>query len=466
MKKIILLAGFLVSNVLWAQNPQIANGDFEHWTSHFIKSLESYWDSGNEGGENIYQMTDAVSGQYSVKIESVQDYDGVRPGFFINFDPDHDFSGGVPYSTHVDSICGYYKANLIAQDTALFIVMFKNQTATIGGDIYTFAAADNSNDWKHFCYPTDMPLGAVPDTLMLGAASSNAISEVGMEAGSWIQFDSIYFKNGNSLAPYPPNHSFEEWSTKQIDYPDDFDTSLDWSINTKTLSVEKITDHTSGNYAIQLNTVIDPVQEDTIGGQITNGIMVDTWPPNGGLHITETPNGLSYDYKVQYAGYANFDINVNFFLKNNGQVVYQFGNSYNLNSINWQQEYFDIDNRILADTLLFTASSGGYPGNSLSLDHIMLYYASGSTENLSIQRVEAFPIPAKDRLNFKIEAIEPESIDISLIDLSGRLINKQSFKLQSGVNHLMIHIGQLPKGGYLYQISNDKGIINRHFIKN
>ncbi len=467
MKKISFLLIWLFWGNLYSQTPQISNNSFENWTTVVLKSLQDYFDSGDEGNDNnnIQQLTDAVSGQYSVKIESSIDNErDINPGYFINFDPDHDFSGGVPYAEHVDSICGYYKAHLIAQDTALLVAIFKNSGNLIGGGVYKFDAGKNTTNWTRFCYPTQMPQGVVPDSLMFGAASSNAIEEVGMEAGSWIQFDSIFFKSANQLTTPPPNHSFENWDERSIDFPDDFDTTLKWDTNTSPLSVEKTTDATDGNYAIKLNTVISQYQ-DTIIGAFTNGIIGD-WPFSGGIAIGETPVEVSWDYKVHVAGFRDFDPRIAIVFKQNGQEIANIGQSYTQSVNTYQYTTLPINLNTTPDTLQVVAFSGGYPGNSLWVDNIVLTYTSGITENLNIKRSVAFPVPAQNYLNFKIEALKPENITIQIIDLNGRVIRKQSFELINGSNQIQMPIKNISKGQYLYRIQTQSGAITHAFIKN
>ncbi len=87
-----ILFGFY--STLYAQNPQITNHSFENWTDQTFKSLQDYRDSGDENYGIIEQSSDAVHGQYSVKLETRQGDFELETGFFINFDGDS-FSGGI-----------------------------------------------------------------------------------------------------------------------------------------------------------------------------------------------------------------------------------------------------------------------------------------------------------------------------------------------------------------------------------
>ena len=463
MKQLLLLLSlFGFYSIQYAQNPQITNHSFENWTDLSLKSLQDFRDSGDENYGIIEQSTDAVHGQYSVKLQTTELYGELAAGYFVNFDPDH-FTGGVAYSQHVDSICGYYKAHLIAQDSALFLAILKNNGNPVGGGLFKFAADRNTNNWTRFCYPTHMPTGVVSDTLMFGAASSNAIDEIGMENGSWIQFDSISLKSGNQLLPPMPNYSFENWDVRTVSYPDDFDSSLKWDINSTPLSVEKVTDATDGNYAVKLNTVVNQ-EQDTIVGAITNGI-IDDWPFSGGLALSQIPDAISWDYKVHYAGHIDFDPNVQFIFKLNGQEIGYFGRTYQSDVNVYQHENMPINLTNVPDTLQFNAFSGNFPGNWLIIDNIIIDYPAGITDNLDIQQMLAYPVPTKDIIHLKITAKQPEQVQISLFDINGREVWTNKYDLQEGKNLIGINISQLPPGTYLYRLKAESGMVNKKFVK-
>ena len=462
-KILIILIGF--AGILNAQNPQIVNNSFENWTDKVFKSLHDYRDSGDENYGKIIQSTDAVHGQYSVKLQTRERYGELETGFFVNFDGDN-FSGGVPYSQHVDSVCGYYKAHLIAQDSALLVALFKNSGVVVGGNIYKFAADRNTNTWTRFCYPTNMPTIIAADTLMFGAASSNAISGVGMENGSWIQLDSITLKSGDQALPPITDFSFENWDSRTISFPNDFDTSLSFDITSNPLPVEKVTDATDGNYAVKLNTVYSQQHQDIIEGGITNGVM-DDWPFSGGLFIGQSavPDQVSWDYKVQLAGFNNYDPSISMIFRYNGADVGTFGRSYSNNVTAYQHEVVSVNLTVQPDTLQFVAFSGDYPGNSLWVDNVELHYPAGITENLNIHQLVAFPVPSNDWINLDITAIKPEKINIELYDLNGKSVWQQEYNLQAGDNEIQINTAYLPPGNYQFRLEGASGTLSKKFIK-
>ena len=181
-----------------------------------------------------------------------------------------------------------------------------------------------------------------------------------------------------------------------------------------------------------------------------------------GLQI---PDAISWDYKVHYAGHADFDPNVQFIFKLNGQEIGYFGRSYQSDVNVYQHENIPINLTNVPDTLQFNAFSGNFPGNWLMIDNIVIDYPAGITDNLNIQQMLAYPVPAKDILHLKITAKQPELVLISLFDINGRKVWTNRYDLQEGKNLIGINISQLPPGTYLYRLKAESGIVHKKFVK-
>jgi len=465
--KYFLLALFLFWGLgLYSQ--QIDNRSFENWLQEQYVSLSHFMDSGDEGFPSISRETDAQHGNYSVKLQTSLVSNDTLYGFFINFDPDH-FRGGDPYAQHVDSIVGYYKSGIVAQDTAWFLVQFKKIGVPVGSGLKAFTVLDNTNTWTKFKVDTNMPQGIVPDTLMIGAVSSNALNENpgldGVSDGSWLQLDNLKFYSGGVEVTPVINNDFEDWDVRTIERPESFLTSLLFDITTNPLSVEKTTDATDGNYAIQLNTVLT-MDNDTIGGMVTNAENTHVWPPTGGLPINVIPDSISYDIKVtRVNGSADDTGSVNFNFRKNGNVLQDFGRSYNLNTVGYQHENIPINLVQTPDTLVFFAWNGKMPGSTMKIDNLYIHTNSSGINDLTFERLIAFPNPTDDILHLRFYALKPENVNIRIFDMKGRqLIHKKLSNIQ-GQKDLIIDVSQLPLGNYIYSIATDKAKKSYVFIK-
>ncbi len=457
MKKIYLFIALIGSIAVNAQ--QLPNNSFENWFTETYQSLHNYLDSGDEHRHNIVKSTDAQDGNYAIKLFSTITNDDNNFGYFINFDPDH-FTGGIPYTQHVDSVKGYYKAHIVAQDTAWFLAIFKSQGNTVGGRVFPFDALKNTNTWTKFAFDTQMPFGVVPDTLMIAGVSSNALNEIGMEDGSWIMFDNIEFTSAGSPTTPMPNNSFENWDDINVEKPNDFLTSLEWQDSSQ--SITKTTDASSGNYAIKLETAISMYQ-DTIHGFVSNGQFDADWHLIGGMPITQFPNQITFDVKNNIVN--NSMTFINFKFKNNGNEVFNDGRSYNLTNTNYIHESLIINQTQPIDTVLFVSSTGDNPGTSMTLDNIVFYYPSGVDEYINARRIEAFPNPASNSLNFEIDAVKDNEIQISIFNLTGQKIIDKNYNLTKGKHKISIDISSLAKGNYLYSIRTKSSVFSHKFIK-
>ncbi|MEY3854097.1 MAG: Pyrolysin [Bacteroidota bacterium] len=76
-----------------------------------------------------------------------------------------------------------------------------------------------------------------------------------------------------------------------------------------------------------------------------------------------------------------------------------------------------------------------------------------------------FPNPAQDILHVGIPKGSSGNIQISLIDLQGRVQNVQNANLSLGENSLQMDISKLPKGVYLLKFTNIPNAPNLKFIK-
>ncbi len=453
-----------------AQQEQLSNNSFESWLQEQIISLQDYFDSADEGRAGITKESDAYSGNYSVKLQTSIVAQDTMFGYFINFDPDG-FTGGAQYTSHVDSIVGYYKAGVVAQDTAWILTQFKFNSTPIGGGLKGFTQLDNTNTWTRFKINTNMPSGVVPDTLMFGAVSSNALNDGpnnGVANGSWLQLDNIkFYANGVETTPMA-NNDFENWDNRTIEKPENYDSSLLWDITSNPLSVEKITDATDGQYAIKLNNVV--VHNDTIHAAITNGRFTHDWPPAGGLHITQIPDSITYDVKVyRTPSPSGTDDNayVTFYFKNQGNVINVVGETYDVSTqgSGYKHERLDVDFNQNVDTLLFTLFNGRMPGSYTQLDNILLHYHTGNIGNLQVERLVVFPNPADNILQLRFNALKPDDVTIMVMDMQGKIIKRQTNYLNTGNNDISIDISGLSKGNYIFSIKNKEGSLSKTFIK-
>ena len=143
MKKYFISAFLFVSSFSFAQ--QISNGGFENWTVNTLyEEPDSFlstnsWVYTSNGSGNVTKSTSAYHGLYAAQLTTVQTpSDTMFGGLFIGSPGNQDVNGGIPYTGQPDSISVYVKYNIQPNDTAFFIVAFKNSGNMISMAVKTF----------------------------------------------------------------------------------------------------------------------------------------------------------------------------------------------------------------------------------------------------------------------------------------------------------------------------------------
>jgi len=267
--------------------------------------------------------------------------------------------------------------------------------------------------------------------------------------------------SGNVITPVA-NHSFEDWQTINIEKPEDFQTSLEWWINSDPLSVEKTTDATDGNFAIKLNNIIDDEGE-VIPGTVTNGDINSEWPFTGGMTLSEIPVSISYDIKTHREN--NDEGGFSIIIKDDTEnVIYENSNTYTTDVTNYTTNEITIDVNNDAKTLLINIWNGNTVGSTMQVDNIVLHYTVGINEFVAVEELKAFPVPAKDQLYFAITAQKQLPLSLRILDINGRVVKTQDYELTAGNNQIKISLGKLSKGVYLYQIETLGQTLTKQFL--
>lgn len=435
------------------------NLDFESWTEHTVPTLDGYMSSSTEfmtdGNLTISASEDAMIGSFSVKLETQMDEDHeLAFGFFINGDP-FDMTDGHPVNLNqIDSLVGYYKANIIAGDTALIICNPKLNGVANGGGIHKFYGLQS--EWTRFAFAVNSD---ECDTVILAAASSNVFMEENTYIGSVIQFDDLQYKsNTEGLEPIF-NHSFEDWSEFSWEDIDEWESSNYYMLGAETLPVVKSEDAYSGYYACQLTTVLDEY------GDLNPGsIRIGDWGvigPLGGLPFTQIPESFEFMYKgLMNEGDAAY---VEVVFKKNGLQIGQLG--YEITGPEEDYTLFQLPVELSEnpDTIFIHIGSGGLEGSSILVDQVEFIVPVGINEQHKIDEIVAFPIPAKNLLNFKIKA--ETDTKISIYNTAGQLILVKSFETNSIANRYSLNISALSNGAYVYKVETGGSTYSKNFIK-
>lgn len=457
MRNVLTFLLLVIYTGLSAQST-IPNGDFENWTS---KSYEDLDDFVTDVSRNISvsdtastsKSNDRFNGNYSVRLQTREsNNEDTLIGFFTSGDFE---SNGFPYTQSPDSIVGYYKSNVVAGDTAIMILRFSSLGNVFNTELYSFTGSQNS--WKRFAFPIN--LSSSPDSMFIGAASSNAINEIGVSIGSWIMLDSIHLV-GSGITQQIPNANFENWTTITFETPDSWTTTNAASSSQNVYSATKTTDSKVGSYALRLETI--EVFDDTIG-IISNGTFGRD-SIFGGVPFNAMADTLVGYYKYQPNGADTAAMGLTF--SKNQVLLDRIFETFTSTSTYTQ---FKIPFSLMQapDTLridLVASARENVLGSVLFIDDLRLnsIVASLDKESTYLRDLKFFPNPASNQLNIRFEPLQSQ-LDLEIVDAIGRIYQTDSARV--GDSSVNLAISNLPFGVYYLRFKVEEEVFHRSFIK-
>lgn len=422
---------------------------FENWTQKSSLTLTDYKSSLNDGqaiAGSTTQSLDAHSGSYSVRLETVNYMADTLFGYFISGDPKNMTPGQQVTLNNVDSVVGYYKADIKPNDSVLFICATTFMSNPSGGG--TYFLTQSQNNWTRFAFYVGAPAA---DSLMIGAATGNPLANFKGVPGTWVQFDDIQLKSTTGVTQNILNNGFENWSILYWDDLNNWQTTNQWAIGSATMPVVKnLTPH-SGNYAIELNVLVTP-NGDTLGGGATNGFFGQGfW--GGGVPYTSSPTKVEFYYQFTPAGIDTAGISFHF-MQTGFPGMYAGGQFTNATS-GWTY-YSNSLPPITPDSLNITLWAGRKPGTKLIVDDINFVFAVGVSEFLNVEKIVAYPNPVKDVLNLRFELKADKNVKINIVDVTGKQLSTLDFgQLNQGVYNQTFNTANFGSGMYFIEFEMD-----------
>lgn len=459
MRKTLLITGFFLAIPFFSFSQTVPNGGFENWYSNSYEEPDYYRTSNYDNTlrgmpANVTKVSDPYQGSFAIQMNTITNGTDTSFGYFINGDPGT-LEGGIPYTQTPTMLTGYYKCNIPAGDTGIFLVIFKQGGTAISMNAGQFYGTHNS--YTAFSIPITMPPMSTPDTIIVGAASSNAFVSQGIP-GSMLQIDSIRFNVATQ--PNLLNGSFESWNTVTRYFP------FDWEVGGDT--VFRAGNAHGGQYCLHLSNLyfggpgLNP-------GVATTGYFGSNGPA-GGRPYTLTSDTLVGWYKFIPSGTDSATVWVN--CTNNATPV---GGAYVglPPAASWTQFSIPFSSFTAPDTLLvvfgavFANFDSTNAGSVLYLDDVALRsspLSSGISWN-PLGAAMLYPNPASTEswLSFNAEAGSP--VRIRVTDEAGRLVSEETLHV-SGPQRYRIDCSAYAAGLYTVTIRQNGNEASRRLIKN
>lgn len=458
---LLFLLAFSMISLLNAQ--VIPNPNFENWTD-IIYAEPNSWASSNRESIPKYQVatTKTVTGNtgLGLRLETYINGNDSAFGYIIygsgNGDPTQG-EGGLPYNELPSGITGYYRYNLPGNDTAIMLVILKNAGNVLSTDVIKVRGTGTLSAFTQFNYSLAAAATVTtnPDSVIIAFASSNAIDEVGMENGSYIELDEIAFTGTNITQPLM-NGGFESWMQ------DTLNIAAGWKQGGA--PVKKVPGYGS-NYAARLKTVL--YDGNNVGASgLTNGFF----PPQGGPPQAGLPYTLMSDTLYGYYKFSGSNDSgvVHYVTKITGSVVGQ-GIKYFKTANNWTYFKMPILSASTPDTMQLNFYSHQPPGNmnsvgsTLEIDNLYLF-SSPNTKligNALNDLIFIYPNPSSDIIYINSKALAPKNIVIT--DIQGKTMDVDI--MQTSSDNAKIDVSKLNKGLYFVKIYYNDYHLVRKIIK-
>lgn len=460
-----------------ATSQEIQNNGFENWfTQQYYNDPDGYASTNfasyiTTGEPNVLQTTDAYTGFYAVRMETVPSSEGdIAGALFIGALGDGYVAGGIPFDERPDSVTGYVKYDVVGIDTANIVVLFKKFGAPLGLCLIQFTGTQE--DYVYFSAPVQWLAPIVPpDSLATGISSSTVFGIP--EAGSTITVDNIGFVGANASFP---NYDFEDWTQYSSEEPEDWFTSNFFNFSIGTSSVSKTEDSYEGDYAIKMvNTV--SVWDDTLG-LITNGTFGAQGPIKG-MPIDSIPDKVSGYYKYEPVGTdtALARMALYYFNENTGNTEILDDQVIQLPPVS-EYTYFEIESNYFSlpepDTVNIAFASGNFidEGAYVGLGSTLYIDALEITYKPHIVGVEAkpfanihsvYPNPASNKVNFEFQEILSNEIIVTVSDSKGELVYQKKYN-PNALKQFDVSVKDFSTGIYFYMIESGEASYKGKFI--
>jgi hypothetical protein len=458
MKKVFLLCAlFVVQLQLPAQAQTIPNVGFESWQSTPYDEPNGWASSNPESFRKTGTINSTkVSGQSgsAIRLETVISNGDTGGAYVVNNggqNPENG-EGGVPYSQKPSNLTGYYKYTPGAiGDSAIVLVIFKKASQIISMDFYKLGPAAT---FTSFSLPINYILPLTPDSVIIGAASSNLLDEVGIADGSVLIIDELAF-TGTGITQSIPNGNFENWTTKSIDRLNN------WNVGGE--GVTRTNDKHSGTYAAMLQTT-ESDDGNANPAQISTGMYTQSGPQKGGQPYSRQNDTLVGWYK--YSGTAD-SAEVQVTLKKSGNIIQGFRLPLGPAS-NYTEFSLPLNASQTPDSIIVNIQSSKWPpsptaaGSTLTIDDVRLKSEPVGISKIGRRsfRVTAFPNPASEQLSLTLP--EKKNGTLCIYDVSGKKLMTQTVNDKT----LNVDVKSLENGVYFYELTTEKGEVTwDRFVK-
>ncbi|MFZ1688920.1 MAG: T9SS type A sorting domain-containing protein [Flavobacteriales bacterium] len=407
------------SSVIAGFGQQIANGNFEAWTNVVAYENIDDWNNGNYQAPGIVTTTKVAghSGQFAAHLETLDIGTDTTFGFILHGNFVNDVAvEGVPFNTDIDAFEGWYRYDLMPNDSALIYLLIWHGGVLV--DTVVHLVGGTQLQWTAFNFLVNGGVPVQSDSVIMAVTSSNPFSLTGMTPGSWIEVDGVQLTSNNVPTPdLLPNYDMEDWTDVGSEEPDNWYTFNPYLLQLGLVPITKSTMAHAGSFSVRMETL--DLGGDTLPGVLFNSDIFTTGLFTG-IPYTDTPNLMTAFY--QYAPVGADTAGVGALFISNGAVLTQAYLTITATTSNWTFAGAPITLFNSPDTLILQVYSGNNPGSVLYLDDLMFSGLSMGIHAATASCITVFPQPANDVLNVSTGSAEWIGATARIMDQLGRAV--------------------------------------------
>ncbi|NND94288.1 MAG: T9SS type A sorting domain-containing protein [Flavobacteriales bacterium] len=455
-----LTLALFFSSQMGAQN--ITNGGFENW--EVAEEFDSPVDWSNtdlEAGfftSAISLSSDAVDGQNSVRLETIDETDDGIFGFVLAGEfGDDGPEGGFPFTGEVEGLRGHFKWDVQPGDSANIIMVAFN-----GGEMVEMAVeklVGSEDMWTEI----DMTFqsGAVEvDEVLVAVASSNALEDEYVE-GSWVMVDDLTMMNGDTEIGGVPNGSFEEWEQFSYEEPVDWNTTAFIGISL----VEQVSDAHSGDHAVMLENMYLEEYDEYAEAYLINGEFTEDGPV-GGQDYTLRPEVINGYFKYNPQGTDTGFVHVQFWNESNliGMAVVELFETSEYTMFSEEIMFFGNET---PTHFTLVATPGNETGSVLYLDDLEFGGVTGLEEPQELEGIvmKVRPNPTRGDLTLYVSA-DLKITEILMYNAYGRVAFRQTGERFLGKGEpISLNLWGIDSGVYQLVLMTEQGIVTETVVK-
>jgi hypothetical protein len=470
MKRLLLMMPVLLVLSSRTMAQTIPNSGFENWTSVGYSDPDSLmagsavptWVTSNasaiikNGSANVTKVSGytAAAGDSAVHLQTIITGTDTSFAFITNTIAGNLSSGkgGIPFAGFAQNITGQWRYAVGGNDTALILVGTKKNgnchydTIKIHGTLST---------WTPFSIQLHNTLGLV-DSIIIAAASSNALANYGITNGTWLELDELAI-TGPSSNPIIPGGTFNMWN------PTSVSLLTGWNINSNggPTGVSSSTSAYAGTYAAQLMT---------LGGAaaISTGKFAKQGPPTGGQPYsyagTDTLFGY-YKYSPVGADTASVMVSTSHLHVSTGMNMIPLTSAANYTLFKLPVMASSTPDTMRIDVMSSIKGQNAPLGSTLYVDDFWLKSSTVEVPNVngSISNFIAYPNPTHNVLSIRYTGSNAFSGSVKVMDMTGKIMFQQQFDGSNPV--VRIPVNQYAAGVYIYEINDGSNIARNTFVK-